>query len=67
MHKNGGGFLEWRPRAARKFLEMAAGDSEETLDFMKMALFFSKYFAQIKILRGVIFLISLSTSDTRTI
>jgi hypothetical protein len=67
MHKNGGGFLEWRPRAARKFLEMAAGDSEETLDFMKMALFFSKYFAQIKILKGVIFLISLSTSDTRTI
>ncbi len=40
MHKNGGVFLGWRPRAARNFLEMAAGDSEETLDFMKMVLFF---------------------------
>jgi hypothetical protein len=27
--------LEWRPRAARKFLEMAAEDNKETPDFMK--------------------------------
>jgi hypothetical protein len=35
MPKNGGVFLEWRPRAARKFLEMAAEDNKETPDFMK--------------------------------